>query len=115
MTGDKGQGKCRETVLEFELGLLQSIRSLVNDRSKWPGRGFCKGSVFPTEGFFASRDTSSSIWTQIERFGRFLCKILMPIVKKLGLGRLKVNIFPGEIPWTPGVIYWTQVRTVLGK
>ena len=29
-------------------------------------------SVFPTEGFFASRDASSSIWTQVRRFG---CKL----------------------------------------
>ena len=39
-----------------------------------------KLSVFPAEGFFASGDTSLSIWTQVECFGRFFYASL----KKLG-------------------------------
>ena len=32
---------------------------------------YARSSVFPTEGFFASPNASSLIWTQVERFGRF--------------------------------------------
>ena len=52
--------------------------------------------------------------TQVERFGRFLCKMLMPFLKKMGFSRRKLKISLGRSR-DPQVSYWTQVRTALGK
>ena len=54
--------------------------------------------------FFASRDAIPSIRTQVERFGRFLCKILIPIFTKLGFKPPKIeNFFQGRSPGPTGV------------
>ena len=56
--------------------------------------------------FFASWDASSSIWTQVESFGRFLCvKIWCQTLKNWGFGHIKLKFFPRKVPRTPGILF----------
>ena len=63
-------------------------------------------AVFFLPKVFASWDASSSIWTQDESFGRFLCvKCWCQTLKNSGFGPIKLKIFSrGEVPGPPGVL-----------
>ena len=54
--------------------------------------------------FFASRNARLSIWTQIERFGRFFCKFWYQSLKNEISSTLNWKCSPREVPGPAGVL-----------